>query len=75
MGVFKKARKKRIKNKIKKLNTKIEDLQGEGYGVFQPAWDEGGKQIAKYTQKVIDLQDRLKKFKKLGGAVGPNKVL
>ena len=73
-GPFKKIRKKRIENKISRLNTDIEDLQGEGMGVFQPEWNEGGKQIAKKTKKVMDLQDRLRDFKH-GGAVGPNGIL
>jgi hypothetical protein len=73
-GPFKKIRKKRIENKINRLNSKIEDLQGEGMGVFQPEWDEGGKEVVKHTRKVMDLQDRLRDFGD-GGAVGPNGIL
>lgn len=83
MKIFNKLRKKRISNKINRLNEEIENLQGEGYGVFQPAWEEGGKKIVKNTRKVIDLQDKLNKLSKkscggrmmCGGAVGPNGVL
>ena len=67
MGVFKKARKKRISNKITKLKGKITELEGEGMGVFLPEWNEGGKEIFEYTNRIVDLQDRLKKFN-LGGA-------
>jgi len=76
MPIFNKLRKKRIENKINKLNSKTEELQGIPEGYFQqPAWDEGGKEVVKNTKKVIDLKDRLKKFKKYGGCVGPNGVL
>lgn len=61
-GPFKKIKKKILQNKIKKLNKKIEDLQGDGYGVFQPAWDEGGEEVIKYTKKIFNLKDRLKKL-------------
>ena len=90
-GLFKKLRKKRIENKINRLNSRTEELQGIPEGYFQqPAWDEGGKEVVKNTKKVMDLQNRLKKFKKCGGsvmfcggeyhkpvskAVGPNGVL
>ena len=64
-GPFKKLRKKRIENKISRLNTKIEKLQGIPEGYFkQPAWDEGGKKVVDYTEKVMDLQKRLEKFGK-----------
>ena len=83
MKLFNKLRKRRISNKINKLNQETENLQGKGYGVFQPAWNEGGKQIVKNTKKVMDLQDRLNKLNKkhcgggmmCGGAVGPNGIL
>ena len=73
-GPFKKIRKKRIENKINRLNSKIENLQGEGMGVFQPAWNDGGKKVVKNTKKVMDLQDKLRGFQ-CGGAVGPNGIL
>ena len=77
MKIFNKLRKKRISNKINKLNKEIENLQGEGYGVIQPAWDEGGSEIVDKTKKIFKLKDKLNKLNKkhYGGAVGPNNVL
>ena len=77
MKIFNKLRKKRINNKINKLNKEIENLQGEGYGVIQPAWDEGGSEIVDKTKKIFKLQDKLNKLNKkhYGGAVGPNGIL
>ena len=77
MKIFNKLRKKRISNKINKLNTEIENLQGEDLGVFQPAWDEGGSEIVDKTKKIFKLQDKYNKLNKkhYGGAVGPNGIL
>tara|TARA_B100000519_G_C14239548_1_gene436548 strand:- start:273 stop:506 length:234 start_codon:yes stop_codon:yes gene_type:complete len=77
MKIFNKLRKKRISNKINKLNKEIENLQGENYGVIQPAWDEGGSEIVDKTKKIFKLQDKYNKLNKkyYGGAVGPNNVL
>ena len=68
MGVFKKARKKRISNKITKLNGKITELEGEGMGVFLPDWKEGGKDLLKTHQKVWKLQEKLDKMN-VGGKI------
>ena len=83
MKLFNKLRKKRISNKINRLNTDIENLQSEGLGVFQPAWNEGGKEVKNKTNKIFNLQNKLNKLNKkhcgggmmCGGAVGPNGIL
>jgi len=50
MKLFNKLRKKRISNKINKLTSKREELQGIPQGYFeQPAWDEGGKEVVDIT--------------------------
>jgi hypothetical protein len=78
MKIFNKLRKQRISNKINKLNSKREELQGIPQGYFeQPAWDEGGKKVVDITIKMNKLQEKLEKLNKkhYGGAVGPNNVL
>ena len=78
MKIFNKLRKKRISNKINKLTSKREELQGIPQGYFeQPAWDEGGKKVVDITLKMNKLQEKLEKLNKknYGGAVGPNGIL
>ena len=78
MKIFNKLRKKRISNKINKLTSKREELQGIPQGYFeQPAWDEGGKEVVDITKKINKLTEKLEKLNKkhYGGAVGPNGIL
>tara|TARA_R100000231_G_scaffold15148_1_gene16183 strand:+ start:177 stop:431 length:255 start_codon:yes stop_codon:yes gene_type:complete len=84
MKLFNKLRKKRIRNKINKLTSKREELQGIPQGYFeQPAWDEGGKEVVNITIKMNKLKEKLEKLNKkscgggmmCGGAVGPNGIL
>ena len=66
MGLFKKARKKRIKTKLDKLYDKKTKLEGDGYGFILPEWDKGGKELLAVNKKIWKLEDRLKEMK-VGG--------
>jgi hypothetical protein len=68
-GPFKKFRKNRLQTKIDKLNQKVDDLTGITKGYYKlPSWKEGGKKVVKFTKKILNLQDRLRKLN-LGGKI------